>query len=465
MQKTMILPVVRGWTVRDLVRSGFAERLKKNGVDLILLFTFSNKELIEEVRKAGFVAETIPLLHTNYPLRERIIRLIRNFILVAARTSDSYKIAIERSKNSNPLKYWMFRLVSAILSSKFILPHIPKIRKLAQKIEIFITKPFDRNYEEIFKKYKPDAVFSYSTYDWDAVPILRTAIRHKIKTIGAELSWDNITSKGEQMIRYDKLLVWNEMLKKDAIYYLDYHSEDIDITGAIPFNNFIRLKNKILSKKVFFEKIHANADKKLITYTTCSPLVCPYNDEIVEIIHNGIKNGAIKKPAQLLVRVYSRDDPTKYQRFKGLDGIIIDDSIHSTKIFPDGYEGENDIIWLASTMDSSDLVINVCSSTTIDASVFDKPVINIAFDGNKQLPYYESCRRWYDYTHYKRITATDGVKVAMNKDELYKYINEYLDNPSLDMQGRKRIVNEQCQFLDGKALDRMFDYLMKFLET
>jgi hypothetical protein len=40
-------------------------------------------------------------------------------------------------------------------------------------------------------------------------------------------------------------------------------------------------------------------------------------------------------------------------------------------------------------------------------------------------------------------------------EELLKYINMYLENPSLDKEGRKRIINEQCYKLDGRSGERI----------
>ncbi len=109
---------------------------------------------------------------------------------------------------------------------------------------------------------------------------------------------------------------------------------------------------------------------------------------------------------------------------------------------------------MASAIHNSDLVVNYQGTTSIDASAFDKPVTNIAFDGSKERPYLKSVRRFYDFTHYQPILETGGVKLARSAEELKAQIIEYLKHPELDRAGRKRIVEEQAPRHDGHASER-----------
>ena len=44
-------------------------------------------------------------------------------------------------------------------------------------------------------------------------------------------------------------------------------------------------------------------------------------------------------------------------------------------------------------------------------------------------------------------------------EELAIFINQYLDNPSLDRTGRKKIVDQYVQFTDGRSYKRSVDFL------
>ena len=126
---------------------------------------------------------------------------------------------------------------------------------------------------------------------------------------------------------------------------------------------------------------------------------------------------------------------------------------------------KSDMQHLADVLFHSAITITTCSTMSIDASAFDRPVINIAFDGWEKRPFHESVRRYYalSYTHYQPIVKSGGVRIAWNFDELVTLIHQYLKDPALDKKGRRRIVEEQCYKLDGKSGERIADSIISSL--
>jgi hypothetical protein len=74
-----------------------------------------------------------------------------------------------------------------------------------------------------------------------------------------------------------------------------------------------------------------------------------------------------------------------------------------------------------------------------------------------------SARRYYRFTHYTNITKHGAVRVAETPAALVDAIGRYLDDPSLDREGRRRVALEQCQFLDGRAADRVAGFVVEEL--
>jgi len=58
-----------------------------------------------------------------------------------------------------------------------------------------------------------------------------------------------------------------------------------------------------------------------------------------------------------------------------------------------------------------------------------------------------------------------GVKLASSSVDLLDYIRAYLDDPSIDAEGRKRIVREQCQFTDGNSSGRVVDFIIEYMNS
>jgi CDP-glycerol glycerophosphotransferase (TagB/SpsB family) len=106
-------------------------------------------------------------------------------------------------------------------------------------------------------------------------------------------------------------------------------------------------------------------------------------------------------------------------------------------------------------MRHSDVIVNVASTLAIEAAIFDTPVVNIAFDGEEPARFERSARRYYQFTHYVNITRHHAVRVAETPGQLVSEIGAYLEDPARDRDGRRAVVLEQCQFLDGRAAERV----------
>ena len=118
---------------------------------------------------------------------------------------------------------------------------------------------------------------------------------------------------------------------------------------------------------------------------------------------------------------------------------------------------------LRDTMFYSDVTINTCSSTSLDAVAMDRPVINIAFDLEKK-DYLKSCKRYYDFEHFQPILKTCATKLASSFDELINLIFRYIKDPGLESEERKQLRNIMCYEVDGLSSKRIADAIFNNLE-
>ena len=119
-----------------------------------------------------------------------------------------------------------------------------------------------------------------------------------------------------------------------------------------------------------------------------------------------------------------------------------------------------DIELLVHSLKFSDVVINTVSTLSVDAAVYDKPVINVRFDADPDTPPHHSVMVMLpDHDHYKAIERTGGVKLVGSMAEMIGAINAYLQNPKLDFDGRERLRREQIVFMDGLAGKRIADFI------
>ena len=95
---------------------------------------------------------------------------------------------------------------------------------------------------------------------------------------------------------------------------------------------------------------------------------------------------------------------------------------------------------------------------------FNKPIVNIGFDGYSKKLFYLSARRYYERDHYKPLVDAQGVKVAYSESELQSLLNFYLKNPQADSDGRRKIVDRECGDIDGKAGERIAGFILEHLK-
>ncbi|MEK7108548.1 MAG: hypothetical protein AAB844_00345, partial [Patescibacteria group bacterium] len=110
---------------------------------------------------------------------------------------------------------------------------------------------------------------------------------------------------------------------------------------------------------------------------------------------------------------------------------------------------------LADTLSYASLLVCYASSLSVDAAVFDRPVINIDFELAPVELLAKSPTQFYRMTHYGNAIRTGGIRLVRSADELRHWIGAYLREPGADHEGRVRLAREQCGPNDGRAGERI----------
>jgi CDP-glycerol glycerophosphotransferase (TagB/SpsB family) len=105
-------------------------------------------------------------------------------------------------------------------------------------------------------------------------------------------------------------------------------------------------------------------------------------------------------------------------------------------------------------MTYADVLINIASTTSLDALATDTPIVNIAFDLTEQ-PRETSCARFYGYSHYKPIVDTGSVRLAHRPADLCELLNAYLADRSLDREARLAARKSFLTFSDSQSAERV----------
>lgn len=427
---TAFLTITDGFAERMLVKTKFLKYLEENF--RVILFTKSSQG---EKKLKTYNLNTF----------EKNIWDIRTLFYHNFEENPTTQIKLKNIKKKNFKKY-------IIVKNLLNLMKLNPIRDLIFHLQ-WISIP--ESYDSAFEKYRPDLVICSSggTKPED-LPFIKSAKKRGIPTVGIIQSWDNLTSKGFLYAKCDKFIVWNDIMKEELIKFHGCNQEDIFVSGPIHYDLYHDYS--VTEQDLIRYITEKNLQRYKIILVASSP-EWTYKDYdwICKVILESAQNGDIKFPIKLILRLHPNDRPDRYKALNGISDIIIN---HPSKFKGDNdwEQDEKEIKEFQTILRISDVVVCVASTVTIDASYFDTPVVNIAFEKNK-VPYEISSARFYEYTHYRNILKY--VRVAKNPQELISYINFFLEDKSRDRENRKEIIKQQCKYTDGMSAKRASEFI------
>lgn len=445
--KTIFITVSDGEVSKNILRSNIFRLLKAHAH--IILFVNKNKL---EYFQAKFASPTViiePIPRPTFPRIEEVF-------------SDIFLFSLHTKSILVKIEYFYFsgghmpgRLIKKLL---WFFGEFYWYRQLVRFIYKLIP---DRSFHAYFNKYKPSLIFAANLISNEDARILKAAQNFGVRSVGMPKGWDNLTLKTFLGVFPDLLLVQTELIKNDAINFLDYPDDKIEVVGFSKFD--IYLTKPKITREEFLVSIGLDPKKKTILYAGAGDQLAPHDEEILQDLLEVIDSGNIATPVQVLVRPHPkyiyRSEIIKQSKTWILDrpGKLIDSKQGNFE-----FEG-GDIERLVDSLFFCDVLIHTASTLGIESAIFNKPSISIAFDGNAILPDELSVKRYYSYIHLKRVIDGGGMKVAYNFNELINYLNNYLLNPKLDSEERRRMVFENAYNIDGLASKRISDFILKQL--
>jgi len=393
--------------------------------------------------------------HVPSGLEGRLLGVVQARYL-EARSTETIRIKLAAGHAGTVLR---FRRVKAILG-RALSPR-PDAGRWYDVSDRLVADPdaarlFDRHRPTLVAVSTPGLIFA-------EIPVLRTARRRGVRAMAVDLSWDNLTNKLFPIRRVDRLAVWNRTMKREAQELHGYGGGEIDVVGPPQFDRYFNGEPRS-SRAEFCRRAGLDPARRILTLTTIPAEAYPRHDVVIDRLLDAMRSGAIAAPCDLLVRVHPRDDLRAYDCYAGTPRVVVEKPFRESARAGDGHSVDvtaENTRHLADTLYHSDVVLNVASTIAIEASIFDTPVVNIAFDQDdaEARPFLASPLRYYSYTHYQQIVRAGAVRIAKSAGEMVDLVNAYLADPSRDAEGRRRVVAEQCEFTDGRSAERLAEVI------
>jgi CDP-glycerol glycerophosphotransferase (TagB/SpsB family) len=390
--------------------------------------------------------------HTPLGLEARLLAIVQASYLSRGQT-ESVRIRLQEARANGIIRALP---IKAALGKLLVEPFTRHGSRYALSDRL-VSHP---QMEALFDEYRPKLVIAANPgLVFSEVPLLRTARRRGVFSMAIDPSWDNFTNKLIPVRQVDRLIVWNDIMKAQAMQLHGYRAEAVRVAGAPQFDPHFRLRTP---RDEFFRRIGADPARQLIALTTTPRSLYSHHDHVLRALAAAVNGGALSG-AQILVRLHPRDEMRAYQEFERVPGVILEKPFRDTVKVADGLA--IDVMpehqqHLGDTLCHADAVVNVASTISIEACIFDTPVVNICFDGPEPAPYVQSAVRYYSFTHYVNITNRGAVRVARSPAEMVDMVARYLADPSLDSAGRRQVVLDQCQFVDGRSAERVIQCIL-----
>lgn len=206
---------------------------------------------------------------------------------------------------------------SAALDRRPFLRRHWRLTRRALEVAEAILPP-DRYFELFLRAERADLLLVTPLIDFGSYQTDYVKAAHRIGLPVAFLpfSWDNLTNRGLIRVAPDRVLVWNDIQKREAVELHGVPAERVIVTGAPRFDEFFALRPST-SRQEFCARIGVDPSRPLILYTCSSSFVAPRE---VEFVRRWI--GELRRSDEAVLRdcaVLVRPHPAHREQWEAAD--------------------------------------------------------------------------------------------------------------------------------------------------
>lgn len=315
-----------------------------------------------------------------------------------------------------------------------------------------------------FRAERPDVVITTGPFQFEQPAVVAAAKTEGIPAIAFIPSWDNVTTKGRLLFRYDGYVVWSEQTKRELHqYYPQTRDVPIYVVGAPQFDVFFQ-DRFVVSREDFCASYGLDPSLPIIVHTMGSPNMFREEHGALHMIER-VKRGDLGN-VQMLVRPHPAHDNGEIAALVGElpPNIVLQKTAKAGTALTSRSQDVEGIREWVNTFRHAAVVINLSSTVAVDAAIFDKPVVNLDFDPEPGQPKQALVKDVnHHWSHFKPIAESGGVWLVNDLDEMVEATRTYLRQPELHRTERRWIAEYVCQYLDGQCGRRMGDALLDFV--
>jgi hypothetical protein len=465
--KTIFISLPYPMSIRNILRNPLYDLLCSKYKIVIFTPLFNDAIFLEEFKRKGVFF---------YPLQFDYVRnFFARIVFKFHRLGDRFHFATDKKIHGVYMNRYLYKAnLWNERQTKFtglIFNIFPSLNKWMGK---FIKNQLDSPYYcQLIEKYKPCLVFTTHPFIEAENQLLVNAEKYGIKTISLIHSWDNLTGKGRIHCIPGQLIVWNEVMKQEALmlYPENFNDKNVHVVG-LPQHDYLVNDNWLQDKNDFFQKLGGNPKKKVITYISRGGKYSHYREqENLDVLISGLEKSQFIEESQLFIREVASHDRLQYSDVIGdKENVIYDHP--EVSYFPNTsatYQWSSDqnaTYHLGNLLQHSDVIINFGSTISLDSVYFNKPLIwSIYRTGSDlQLSKNEHIPDELGMCHLQPILNMKAVTIPNKPSDLIELVNDALRKPDLLKKGRSNLREQYCPYYDGKAGKRIANIIIDTID-
>jgi hypothetical protein len=231
----------------------------------------------------------------------------------------------------------------------------------------------------------------------------------------------------------------------------------VTVTGTPQFDFHYR-EEYYWSREEFCRRVGADPSRPIVLYSTGMANHMPGEPEIVEGIAGMLREMTDLGPPQLLVRVYPKDQTGRFADLAARRADVLFPEVPWQPAWQT--PKQEDTYLLINSLRHAAAGINVASTVSLELCIFDKPVINVAYNPTRSDIGPVDYARYYTFDHYRPIVESGAVSLARSEAEMRALIRRAIEQPNAGSSERRELLARMFgDLLDGRASDRIASQL------
>ncbi|HKE87855.1 MAG TPA: hypothetical protein VKB50_29070 [Vicinamibacterales bacterium] len=272
------------------------------------------------------------------------------------------------------------------------------------------------------------------------VDYIKSARRVGVRTALCVASWDNLTSKGLIRVVPDRVIVWNEQQKSEAVTLHGVAPEQVMVTGAQLFDKWFTATPS-RTRESFCRRVGLDSDRPFVLYVGSSMFIAPDEVPFAERWLSSLRRAESSTSARL--GVLFRPHPANADQWRALDlaseeGVALWPPIGTDPTAADFRSDFFDSLFYSAA------IVGINTSAQIEAAIVGRPVLTIRAS--------EFAHAQQGTLHFRHLVgAQDGCVIeAHTLDEHVGQLLAAVGDPAPSIERDRRFV---ASFIRPRGVD------------